>query len=221
MLYLAYPDTCLVCGTGLTEAERLVCHECLYLLPKPALDDPATNEVARLFFGKLPFEKAACGLRYLKESPIQTLMELLKYKGRHELGSLLGAFAAVPLQRAGFFNGIDLLVPVPLHPAKQRRRGYNQSEWIAKGLSQTTGLSMNSTALTRSADNKTQTRKSLYDRWQNVEALFDLTDTHSFEGQHILLIDDVLTSGSTLEACGKAVLKAPGAKVSFFALCRA
>lgn len=221
LLYLAYPDLCLVCGTALTASEQLVCHACLYQLPKMTCDYREVNEVASLFYGKLPFEKAASGLRYLKESPIQDLMEQLKYKGQKKLGPMLGAFASMPLQRSGFFNDIDVLVPVPLHPAKERRRGYNQSAFIAEGVSKTSGLPVCSTALKRLADTKTQTRKNLYERWQNVDTLFDLSDTTRLEYKHVLLIDDVLTSGSTLEACGKAVLKAKGAKVSFFTLCRA
>jgi ComF family protein len=148
-------------------------------------------------------------------------MEQLKYKGRKELGPMLAAFASMPLQRTGFFNDIDVLVPVPLHPDKERKRGYNQSLFIAKGISKTTDLPVCTAALIRLADNKTQTRKSLYDRWQNVDTLFKLADTKSLEHKHVLLVDDVLTSGSTLEACGKAVLEANGARVSFFALCRA
>jgi len=221
LLYLAYPDLCLVCGAALNDTERLVCHECLYRLPKPDFDNPTDNEAARLFFGKLPVEKVACGLKYLKESPVQDLMEALKYRGRKDIGPVLGSFTAAPLLRTGFFNGIDLLVPVPLHPAKQKRRGYNQSEWLAKGVAQTTGLPIDTTSLKRLADNKTQTKKGLFERWQNVETLFDLADPLPFEGKHILLIDDVLTSGSTLEACGKAVLKAKNARISFFTLARA
>lgn len=221
LLYLAYPNLCLVCEAALSETEHLVCHECLYQLPKCSPEDPAKNESARLFYGRIPVEKVACGLRYVKESPVQTLIEDLKYHGCRDLGPMLGSFAATPMFHTGFFNGIDVLVPVPLHPAKQRRRGYNQSEWLAKGVAQVTGLPVDIHSLSRLSDNKTQTRKGLFERWQNVESLFEVVCPSSFEDRHVLLIDDVLTSGSTLEACGRAILKTKGARVSFFTLARA
>jgi ComF family protein len=125
------------------------------------------------------------------------------------------------LYRDGFFDDIDLLVPVPLHRRKFRQRGYNQSDWIVRGLSDACGKPSNGQTLKRTIDNKTQTTRHLYDRWKNVASIFSLEQTEPFENKHILLVDDVLTSGSTLEACGQAVLNASGARISFFALAMA
>ncbi|MDP4277338.1 MAG: ComF family protein [Bacteroidota bacterium] len=221
LLYLVYPDLCLVCGTSLNRDETSLCHNCLYQLPKIYSLSYTENEAAAHFYGKLPFIKAAAGLKYIKESHVQYLMEELKYKGKKEIGRLLAGYVGTTLARNGFFDDIDLLVPVPLHPKKQKQRGYNQSEWIVKGLSDISGKPADLSTLKRVIENQTQTTRQVYDRWQNVASIFSLEKAGPFENKHILLVDDVLTSGSTLEACGKAVLKAEGARVSFFTLAMA
>jgi len=221
LMYLAYPDLCRICGTPLNREETLLCHNCLYQLPKIKQNSYTDNNAASHFYGKIPFVKAAAGLNYLKESSVQTVIELMKYKGVKEIGRLLGSFTGARLQQDGFFKDIDILVPVPLHPKKQQIRGYNQSEWIVKGLSDCCGLPMDTRTLKRVSDNKTQTTRHLYERWKNVASIFSLEEVALFENKHILLVDDVLTSGSTLEACGQAVLKAQGASISFFALAMA
>ncbi len=221
LLDMAYPDLCLLCEEPLNDQENRVCHNCLYLLPRVHFNSFTDNESALLFYDKLPFVKATSMFRYVKESSIQSLIEMMKYKGKKEVGQVLGAFGGMQLQQNGFFNDIDVLVPVPLHPRKQHKRGYNQSEWFAKGLSGLTGLPVDTTSLIRTKDNKTQTRKHLFERWENVSTVFYLKRPTAFEHKHILLVDDVLTSGSTLEACGHAVLKAPGCRVSFLTLAKA
>jgi len=221
LLDMVYPELCLLCEVPLSHEEKCICHDCLYHLPKTHFTSYTDNESASLFYGKLPFVKAMSGFRYLKESPLQTAMELLKYKGKKQLGHVLGTVAGMPLQRGGFFNDIDVLVPVPLHPNKLRKRGYNQSEWIARGISDVSGLPIDTHTLIRITDNTSQTRKHVFERWENVTTVFTLSHPSAFEHKHVLLIDDVLTSGSTLEACGQVVLKAEGARVSFLTLAKA
>lgn len=221
LIDMAFPELCLLCDTPLNQDENGICHECLYHFPKTHYTSYTDNEAARLFYGKIPFEKATAGFNYHKESPVQTAMELLKYKGKKELGLVLGSMVAIPLHQGGFFNGIDMLVPVPLHPVKFRKRGYNQSEWIAKGIAEATGLPINTKNLLRVTNNKTQTRKHVFERWENVSTVFTLSHPEVFAHKHILLIDDVLTSGSTLEACGQTVLKADNCRVSFLTLAKA
>lgn len=221
LMDMAFPELCLLCEVPLNHEEKYICHDCLYRLPKTHFLSYTDNESASLFYGKLPVVKATSGFRYVKESPIQTAIELLKYKGKKELGRVFGSVLGMPLNRGGFFNDIDVLVPVPLHPNKRRKRGYNQSEWIARGVSDVSGLPINTDTLIRIADNTTQTRKHVFERWANVTTVFTLSHPSAFEHKHVLLIDDVLTSGSTLEACGQAVLKAEGARVSFLTLAKA
>jgi Predicted amidophosphoribosyltransferases len=190
----------------------------LYDLPKSNFKSFNTNPAADRFYGKIPFVKATAGYLYQKESNMQTVLELIKYKGEKELGERLAGFTGSILTDKGFFDDIDLLVPVPLHREKAKKRGYNQSEWIARGLSRVSNIPLNTDNLMRTTENPTQTTKSIWERWENVQGHFTLRDPKVISGKHILLVDDVLTSGSTLEACGQAILKATEARISFFAL---
>jgi ComF family protein len=187
-------------------------------MPKTDLSDFSQNQAALRFYGKISFEKAAAGFHYVKESPVQEVLELIKYKGLKELGQYLGSYLAGKLDNAHFFDDMDELVPVPLHRQKMKQRGYNQSEWIAKGISALTQLPVNTENLIRTSHNPSQTKKQVYERWENVASLFTLKQPAMFENKHLLLIDDVLTTGATLEACAHAIQEASGARVSFFAL---
>jgi ComF family protein len=218
LLYLAYPDLCLICGSSLNRSETLVCHDCIYQLPLTNYSSFSDNNAAERFYGKLPFEKAVAAFIYQKGSYMQQILELIKYKGEKKLGEMLGSYAGTKFAKNGFFNDIDLLVPVPLHKKKMALRGYNQSEWIAKGLSTVCGIPVDSSSLIRQQENETQTTRNIYERWKNVSTIFSLNDDTAFENKHILLVDDVLTSGSTMEACGQAILNAKDSKISFFAL---
>jgi len=218
LMDLAFPNLCLLCEKPLIQGEKHLCMNCLYEIPKTNFKSFQTNLAAERFFGKISFEKATAGFLYQKESKVQNILELLKYKGEKELGDCLAGFTAAKLLSEGFFEDIDLLVPVPLHKDKAKKRGYNQSEWITKGLSRITGIPSDSTNLCRTKKNPTQTTKSIWERWENTQDLFMLIDPNVFSNKHILLVDDVLTSGSTLAACGEVVLNASDAKVSFFAL---
>lgn len=218
MMNLAWPNLCLLCEKPLIQGERHVCLNCLYEMPKAGFRSFENNLAADRFYGKIPFEKITAGYLYQKESKVQTALELLKYKGEMELGSCLAGFIGANLLSEGFFEHIDLIIPVPLHKAKAKKRGYNQSEWIARGLSQITGIPYDTGHLLRVLKNPTQTTKSIWERWENAQGLFMLRNPASFADKHILLVDDVLTSGSTLCACGKAMLEAPNSKVSFFSL---
>lgn len=215
---MAWPNLCLLCERPLVNGERHVCLNCLYELP--AIHDPSykENQTADRFLGKIEFVRAGSGFRYNKDSSIQKALELLKYKGEKEIGALLASFVARQMNANGFFEGIDALIPVPLHPNKLKKRGYNQSEWIAKGLSQVSGITVNSTLLIRTIHNSSQTTRNLWSRWENAQGLFELGCEQNLTGKHILLVDDVLTSGSTMETCGQALLRIPGIRISFFAL---
>lgn len=215
---MAWPNLCLLCERPLTKGEKHICSNCLFELPAIHEISFKENATADRFLGKIEFERAASGFRYLKDSSIQKALELLKYKGDKEVGSCLARVSAMRLHGQGFFRDIDALVPVPLHKRKQKKRGYNQSEWIAKGIGDVTGIPVSTTVLGRSVHNSSQTTRNLWSRWENAQGLFELGISHDMHGKHILLVDDVLTSGSTLEACGQVLLQIPSIRISFFAL---
>ena len=163
-------------------------------------------------------ERAAAFSFYTRDSRIRKLIHQLKYKGVREIGFELGRIYALSLRASRFLDGIDLIIPVPLHPSKKRKRGFNQSEMISCGISDVTGLPVDTKSLIRANVTKTQTKKSRYDRWTNVEGIFKVTESDKLKDKHILLVDDVITTGSTIEACANELLKIEDVKVSVVAL---
>lgn len=198
--------------------EKLICTECYVVIPRTGYHTIADNPVARLFWGRCQLEKAAAFSYYNKGSRIRSLIHNLKYKGIKEIGIELGTIYGQSLRSSGFFNDIDLIIPVPLHPLKKRKRGFNQSELICDGLASASGIPVDVKALIRSARSETQTKRSRYERWTNVEGIFCITDPAPLIGKHILLVDDVITTGSTIESCVDELLKVEGVKVSVIAL---
>lgn len=215
---MAWPNLCLLCEHPLVQGEQHICLNCLYELPAIHEHSFRENQTAERFLGKMVFERATSGFRYNKDSNIQKALELLKYKGEKEIGPCLSKLVAFRLNEQDFFKDIDALIPVPLHRNKQKKRGYNQSEWIAKGLHEVSGIPVNTTLLRRSVHNTSQTTRNLWSRWENAQGLFEVKDIEDFNDKHLLLVDDVLTSGSTLEACSQALLRIPGVRISIFAL---
>jgi ComF family protein len=215
---LLFPRLCYGCGNHLMRNEALICTECYILIPRTNYHMKPDNPVAQLFWGRSLIEKAAAFSFYTKDSRIRKLIHQLKYKGIKEIGSELGRIYANSLKSSGFLEEIDLIIPVPLHPSKKRQRGFNQSDFISRGISETTGIPMDSDLLVRKIVTKTQTSKSRYDRWTNVQDIFRVTDQGRLKDMHILLVDDVITTGSTIEACANEILKAEDVKVSVLAL---
>ena len=170
------------------------------------------------FWGRCMMERVAAFSIYNRGSRIRKLVHELKYRGRKEAGEMLGEMYGHILHESGFTEGIDLMVPVPLHPVRERRRGYNQSMCIARGLSLTTGLPVRVDLLRRITSSGTQTRRGRYERWENVEGLFAVKEGMCLDGMHVLIVDDVITTGSTIEACVTALKKAGEVKVSAVAL---
>ncbi|HRY31451.1 MAG TPA: ComF family protein [Bacteroidales bacterium] len=215
---LVYPKLCLACGRSLYRHEVMVCNLCWLALPRTHFHRDPENPVSRVFWGRARLEEAAACYYYLRGNRVQRLIHNLKYRGEEELGAFLGEKYGKEIAESGAFAGIDLIIPVPLHPAKLKKRGYNQSEAIARGLGRAMGRETVPDLLYRCRATETQTRKTRYNRWENVNNLFDVKDVESFRGKHLLLVDDVVTTGATAEACVHALEKSGDVRVSLLAL---
>lgn len=215
---LFYPNLCACCGETLLRGEECLCSVCLYDLPRTYFTDFKNNEAAQRFWGKVHTERVTAFYFFSKGTIFRQLLHKFKYHGEKEIGYYLGKSVAKELINDHFFEGIDLIIPVPLHPRKERKRGYNQSEWLAKGISEVCDIPYSTQHVRRIVDNETQTNKNPYERHQNTQGIFESLNASSLHGKHILLVDDVLTTGSTLEACAHAFNAIPDIKISIFAL---
>jgi ComF family protein len=211
---LFFPNLCLGCGKPLIRGEEVVCSICHFHLPKTYFHNDPENPLNRVFWGRVNIEAVAAYLYFHKGSSVQHLLHQLKYKNRPEIGVRIGKWYGLELRQADVFRDTELIVPVPLHPRKFRRRGYNQSEAFAEGLATVMKAEQETGCLFRKIDSKTQTRKARYNRWENVENIFAVNHPERIKGHHILLVDDVITTGATLESCAHALLAIQGVKVS-------
>ncbi|NTW23260.1 MAG: ComF family protein [Lentimicrobium sp.] len=214
IISLFYPRVCLACGNTLFRNEEILCFSCLYHLPKTNFHFEEDNPVARQFWGKINFASAASCYYFTKGSKVQHLIHQLKYKGYKEIGAYIGKLYGPELMKSPGFNSVTSVIPVPLHPRKETKRGFNQAEWFAKGLAASMKIELDRTTLIRATSSETQTRKSRFNRWENVKEIFRVEDIGRQAGKHVLLVDDVITTGSTLEAAGHSLLQIPGIKIS-------
>ena len=194
--------------------EETVCLSCLYLLPKTHYENNPENPLAQTYWGQVDFHAVTAEYFFSKTGKVQHLLHQLKYQGNKDAGYFLGQQLGESIRNAEPFQGIDYLVPIPLHPKKEHLRGYNQSFVIAQGVEEKTGIPINKGVLIRKVYTSTQTRKSREERWDNVKEIFDVIDAEVFVSKHVLLIDDVLTTGATLMAAGSTLLKVPDIIVS-------
>jgi ComF family protein len=215
---LFYPNLCMVCHNDLAEGESVICTSCLYHIPRTRYWFDAENPVAKIFWGRVFVQNACSFFFFAKGSRYRKLLHHLKYNGKREVGFVLGKEFGYELKKVDSFNGIDLIVPVPLHPRRFKQRGYNQAEEIAKGLQESMGIPISTKTLVRSGYTETQTRKTRTERVKNVSKAFRLDDPLAFKGKHILIVDDIVTTGATLEECAAIVLEAEDAKVSIVTL---
>lgn len=218
LIDLMFPHLCIICDRNLQKNEHLLCISCLVDIPKTNYHLMVDNPIEKRFWGKVPVCRATAFFFFQKGSSFQKLLHLLKYKGSKEIGELMGKYAAIELLDVPEFATVDVIIPVPLHPKKYKSRGYNQSEWIGKGISFILKKPIDTSVLVRVRENPSQTKKTVYERFENTEGIFELKDKSYLEGKHILLVDDVLTTGSTLEACIGALLETKGIKISVFTL---
>lgn len=216
---LLFPRCCVVCGSPLSRGEECLCTCCNINLPRTGFHVRKDNPVECLFWGRIPgLKRASSFLFYRKGSDFRRILHLLKYGGYKELGEVMGRYMSAELSSGEFFDGVDMIIPVPLHRKKQKLRGYNQSEWIARGIASVTGIPLCAECMIREKNTETQTRKSTFERWENVEGIFRLCDTVHFEGKHVLLVDDVLTTGATTVACASAFAGVSGIRISVLTL---
>jgi ComF family protein len=218
---LFYPEICEVCSQNLIIGEKVICLSCLQKLPRTNYHLQKDNPLEQRFWGKADVERATAFYFFNKKSNFQTLLHKLKYSEGKEIGSKMGEYAGAELSENEDFKHFDCIVPVPLHPNKLRKRGYNQSLCIAQGLAEILRVEIDDENLYRAIENPTQTKKSAYERWTNTKGIFAVKHPQLFENKHILLVDDVLTTGSTLIACVEAIKEVCNAKVSIFTLAAA
>lgn len=221
LLRLVYPNNCLLCHECLAVGEEHLCLSCLYKLPKTNYHLLADNAIEKRFWGKVNVHHASSYLYFEKGGSVQKVLHHIKYKDGKELAVYMGKQMGLSLKDSPFYQDVDYIIPVPLHPNRLRRRGYNQSELLVSGIAQAMGKVMDVNTLIRPVENPTQTKKSVYERWENTNGIFQITNTQQFENKHVLLVDDVLTTGSTLEACVQAMLQCNNIRVSIVTLAQA
>ena len=212
---LFFPPRCPVCQAELPEGSRTVCTLCRMTAPLTRFWEQADNPMARRLWGQVPVERAAAFLWFVEGSGWQRLIHAFKYHGRWRLAREMGAWYGACLADAGAFADVDALVPVPLHWRRRLVRGYNQSEYLAAGMAGALGRPVWTGNLRRRGNNPSQTRTAASDRWRNVEDKFAVRLPEAFAGRHILLVDDVFTTGATIFSCADAVLRAaPDCRIS-------
>lgn len=211
---LFFPRLCVSCSRNLFNQEKIICIKCLFEIPKTNFHLYEDNPVAQLFWGRVNIQNATSYYFYIKGSKFQSLIHKMKYKNQPEIGSLLGIKLGSQLYESPPYQDVNLVVPVPLHPKKEKKRGYNQSQTIAEEIAKIFNVECVSDNLYRHSDTPSQTNRSRYNRFENVSLMFDLKYPEQFEGKHILLVDDVITTGSTLEACAARLLEVSGTRVS-------
>lgn len=216
--HLFYPHICTGCGSDLLLKDNMLCARCIINLPHTNYALHNNNPVEKIFWGRIPIAAAYSQFFFAKESLIQHLVHQLKYKGNTEIGSYLGEIMGQTIINSKRFNTIDALIPLPLYPDKERKRGYNQAAIICDGMSKVMGVPVISNNLLRQRFTETQTKKHRIERWENVEGSFVLKNPGALKDKHILLVDDVVTTGATLEASGAALLKAENITLSIATL---
>jgi ComF family protein len=217
-LPLLFPHVCAGCGSDILNRDMQLCLRCLDRLRETHFELYANNPVEKIFWGRLQLEAATAQYYFSKGSMVQELMHQFKYKQNKELGLQLGRMMGEQLIESGRFFP-DILLPLPLFPAKEKRRGYNQAEVLCQGMSESMGIPVLNQVIIRPHHTETQTRKGRVERWQNIEGKFILKDPSAIENKHVLLVDDVITTGATLESCGEELLKAKNLMLSVATLC--
>lgn len=222
LLDFLFPSLCSACERRLAEYEKYICLDCLSKIPRTNYHNEKGNKLEELFAGRITFERVASFAYFVKGGTLQPVIHDLKYKNNPDLGVYLGQLCGDSLVGSRFVETVDYIVPIPLHVKRLKERGYNQAYELAKGISERTHINLNDTVVIRTINNPSQAKsESREARWANVENIFSLRDVELFENKHILLVDDVLTTGSTIEACVKELLRIKGIRISIYTLAAA
>lgn len=211
------PRQCVMCGNRLTTYEKHLCTTCFMHLPTTDYHKVAHSLLEKQFWGLFPVGRAVAMFHHDGEQTRHILYDI-KYWGHPELATYLASVYARELQESHFFEGVDAIIPLPLHWCRQMKRHYNQSHYIAQGIHQVTGLPIYKNVVKRTANNSSQTRKNAHERMENVRDIFCLKHPEAIAGKHLLLVDDVTTTGATLTSCAKELAKAPGVTISILTL---
>lgn len=214
LINVLFPKVCLGCNSHLLSNENVICTVCRHEIPLTNHHLNPENEAIKKFYGKIPVEFAATLVYFHKKGIVQDMIHNLKYRGHEEIGTVLGEWQAEQLKTLPVLNAFNEIIPVPLHKKRLKERGYNQVSSFGLALSKKLKINYNPNILSRSVYSKTQVKKNLLNRTEVLEHIFEVNFSEKDHNKHFLLIDDVLTTGSTLEACGRELLKIPGAKIS-------
>ena len=214
LINLFFPKACSGCNSFLLANENVICTVCRHEIPLTNHHKIENNEAVVKFYGRIPIEFAAALFYFHKKGIVQEMIHKLKYKGHQDIGTVIGYWYAEELKTITELNSVDYIIPVPLHKKRLKERGYNQVETFGISLSKSLNISYNDSVLIRNVYSKTQTKKTFLGRSEVVGTIFSVLQNESLHNKHFMLIDDVITTGSTLEACGRELLKIPGAKLS-------
>lgn len=217
-LHLLFPHICTGCGSDVLDQQQQLCLRCLSELPVTNFFVQPGNPVEANFYGRLRLRHAAAGYFFTKDSLIQHLIIQLKYRGNKDIGFYLGQLIGSMIAKSNAFDDINALVPLPLNPRRERKRGYNQATALCNGIASVWNRPVIDKVVIRKVYTETQTQRGRVSRWENMDGVFAITDAAALQGQHLLLVDDVITTGATFEACGAEILKLPGTTLSIAAL---
>lgn len=212
--HLLFPHNCLGCATDILNQKDLLCAKCNTQLPATNFATASNNPIEKIFYGRLNIQQATASYYYTKDSLIQHLLVQLKYKGNKEVGTYFGKLLGMHLSQSNRFSNVDAIVALPLNPKKEFKRGYNQAMAICQGIEDVWHKPILHNIVIRKIFTETQTHENRINRWHNMDGVFAITDTKAIEGKHILLVDDVVTTGATLESCGSEILKIPNTQLS-------
>jgi ComF family protein len=221
IINLFFPKVCSGCSSFLLSNENVICTVCRHDIPLTNHHLNPENDAFKKFYGRIPVVHASGLFYFHKKGIVQELIHNLKYKGHEEIGTILGEWYSEDLKNIELLQSVDEIIPVPLHRKKLKERGYNQVTAFGTALSSSLNIDYNDSLLIRNVYSKTQSKKNLLGRTEGIETIFDVSFTGKDHNKHFLLIDDVITTGATLEACSRALLKIPGAKISIVCMAMA
>lgn len=218
LVHVFYPSLCHGCNADLVQTDQYVCLQCQDQLGLTHFESIRDNPVEKLFWGRAEIKFAASTFYYIDKTPLQQIIHQIKYRQEKELGIHMGEIMGV--HGSGLFTKFQtaLCIPMPLHPRKEYKRGYNQATLLCEGIFKQTGIPFNEKALVRNENTRTQTKKSRAERWENVASVFDVNNPSIIKDKHIVIVDDVITTGASTEACANTLMQHGAKAVSIYTL---